>query len=133
MVTLDDLDPPRWPDPPSDATGLMRRVHAARRRPLVELTSEDLRVLAAQQVALMRVLPLAAHLLIEDPFVSGDFYPGDLLLAAIKAPDHAWDRLSDMTLASRLATVLSALPETALADLPGDGPNLVARFTAVHG
>jgi hypothetical protein len=36
---------------------LMRRVHAARRRPLGELTPEDLRGLAAQQVALVRVSP----------------------------------------------------------------------------
>lgn len=133
MVTLDDLDPPRWPDPPSGATGLMRRVHAARRRPLAELTPEDLRVLAAQQVALVRVLPLAVHVLIVDPFVSGNFYPGDLLLAVIRAPDDAWDHLSDTTLASRLATVISGLPEKMLANLPKGDADLLARFVAVHG
>lgn len=133
MVTLDDLDPPRWPEPPSDATGLMRRVRAARQRPLTELTPEDLRVLTAQQVALVQVLPLAVQVLTEDPLASGDFYPGDLLLAVIRAPDDAWDRLSDMTLASRLATVISGLPETVLADLSKDDAELLARFVAVHG
>lgn len=133
MVTLDDLDPPCWPDPPPDATGLMRRVHATRQRPLTELTPEDLRVLVAQQLALVRVLPIAVQVLIEDPFVSGDFYPGDLLLAVIRAPDDAWDHLSDMTLASRLATVIGNLPDRMIATLPRNDAELLARFTAVHG
>lgn len=133
MVTLDDLDPPRWPDPPSDATGLIRRVHAARRRPLAQLTPEDLRVLAAQQVALTRVLPIAVQVLTENPFVSGDLYDGDLLLAVVRVPDDAWDRLSDATLASHLATVIGNLPDRIIATLPKKDAGLLAKFVTVHG
>lgn len=81
----------------------------------------------------MQVLPLAVHVLIEDPFVSGNFYPGDLLLAVNRVPDDAWDRLSDMTLASRLTTVISGLPEKMVANLPKGDADLLARFIAVHG
>ncbi|GAB3174452.1 hypothetical protein GCM10027059_46730 [Myceligenerans halotolerans] len=57
-------------------------------------------------------------MLAEDPFVSGDIYPGDLLLAVVSVPDDAWNRLSDAILASRLATVISGLPDRVLANLP---------------
>ncbi|MFF4695039.1 contact-dependent growth inhibition system immunity protein [Streptomyces chattanoogensis] len=126
--TLDELDPPRWTPPAADATHLVRTVHGLRRIPLSELRPADLRTLISQQVALPYVLPLAVRLLLDEPLLDAYFYEGDLLLAAVDAPASAWDLLPD--LGDRLRTVITALPETAVADLPRGAIEKLAHFAA---
>ncbi|MBL1108821.1 hypothetical protein JK361_30275 [Streptomyces sp. 5-8] len=128
--TLDELDPPRWTPPGADATHLVRRVHALRRVPLGELGPADLRTLVSQRVALPYVLPLAVRLLLEEPLLDAYFYEGDLLLAAVDAPASAWALLPD--LAARLRTVLTTLPEAAVAVLPRGATEQIAGFAARH-
>ncbi|MGW6915882.1 contact-dependent growth inhibition system immunity protein [Kitasatospora sp. NPDC054939] len=129
--TLDDLDPPRWPPPPPDATGLVRRVHALRQMPLGALGPAELRTLVAQQVALPYVLPLAVRLLVAEPLLDAYFYEGDLLLAVVEAPDPAWAPLPD--LAVQLGAVVAALPAEAVAELPRGAAGTLARFVAGPG
>ncbi|GAA3044980.1 hypothetical protein GCM10017562_02740 [Streptomyces roseofulvus] len=129
--TLDELDPPRWPPPGSDATSLVRKVHALRRVPLGELGPADLRTLVSQQVALPYVLPLAVRLLLDEPMLDASFHEGDLLLATVNLPASAWDTFPD--LGTRLRTVITTLPDTALAGLPRGATEELTRFTAPTG
>ncbi|WP_306931541.1 contact-dependent growth inhibition system immunity protein [Streptomyces luteogriseus] len=124
--TLDELDPPRWMPPAADATHLVRAVHELRCVPLGELGPADLRTLVSQQVALPYVLPLAVRLLIEEPLLDAYFYEGDLLLAAVNAPASAWAVLPE--LGARLRTVITTLPETAVAGLPRGAAEELAHF-----
>ncbi|MGA5120941.1 contact-dependent growth inhibition system immunity protein [Streptomyces pseudogriseolus] len=126
--TLDELDPPRWTPPASDATHLVRRVHEVRRVPLGELGPADLRVLVTQRVALPYVLPLAVRLLLEEPLLDAYYYGGDLLLATVNVPASAWSLLPG--LGARLSTVITALPEVAVTDLPRGAAEDLARFVA---
>ncbi|MFG2884766.1 contact-dependent growth inhibition system immunity protein [Streptomyces sp. NPDC048297] len=126
--TLDELDPPCWAPPSADATHLVRRVHELRHVPLGELGPADLRTLISQQMALPYVLPLAVRLLIEEPLLDALFYEGDLLLAAVNAPASSWALLPD--LGARLRTVITTLPEAAVAGLPRGGAEEIARFVA---
>ncbi|WP_317441989.1 contact-dependent growth inhibition system immunity protein [Streptomyces collinus] len=129
--TLDELDPPRWPPPPADATRLVRTVHELRRVPLGAMGAADLRTLVTQQVALPYVLPLAVRLLIEEPLLDAYFYEGDLLLATVNAPPSAWTPLPE--LAARLRAVITRLPETEVAALPRGAAEELARFSAETG
>lgn len=88
--TLDELDPPAWPPAPEDASALVRRGHALRTVPIVELDAEDLRLLVGQQVALPVTVPLALGVLGTNPLAEGDFYPGDLLMAVLSVPPGYW-------------------------------------------
>ncbi|MYY06507.1 MULTISPECIES: contact-dependent growth inhibition system immunity protein [unclassified Streptomyces] len=126
--TLDELDPPRWAAPPSDATRLVRTVHELRRVPLGELRPADLRTLVSQQVALPFVLPLAVRLLVEEPLLDAYFYEGDLLLATVNVPASAWALLPEP--GAQLRTAIAALPEAAVAELPRGAAEEVARFVA---
>ncbi|MGW1374151.1 contact-dependent growth inhibition system immunity protein [Streptomyces sp. NPDC002446] len=126
--TLDELDPPRWAPPASDATRLVRKVYELRRVPLGELGPADLRTLISQQVALPYVLPLAVRLLLEEPLLDAYFYEGDLLLAAVNVPTSAWSLFPD--LGARLRTVITALPEAVVASLPRGAAEELARFVA---
>ncbi|MEV4683727.1 contact-dependent growth inhibition system immunity protein [Streptomyces kurssanovii] len=129
--TLDELDPPRWTPPAPDATRLVRKVHGLRRVPLGRLGPADLHTLVSQQVALPYVLPLVVRRLLEEPLLDAYFYEGDLLLAAVGAPACAWDLLPD--LGDRLRTVITALPEAAVSDLPRGAAEELARFVAGPG
>ncbi|MFG2592897.1 contact-dependent growth inhibition system immunity protein [Streptomyces sp. NPDC048438] len=126
--TLDELDLPRWTLPAADATHLVREVHELRRVRLGKLGPADLRVLISQEVALPYVLPLTVRLLLEQPLVEASFYEGDLLLAAVSAPASAWAMLPGLN--ARLRAVITALSETAVADLPRGGAQELARFVA---
>ncbi|MFF5706017.1 contact-dependent growth inhibition system immunity protein [Streptomyces sp. NPDC012794] len=129
--TLDALDPPRWAPPASDATRLVRKVHALRRVPLGELRPADLHTLISQRVALPYVLPLAVRSLLDEPMLDALFYEGDLLLAAADAPMPAWTLFPDLAL--RLRTVVMNLPEAATADLPRGATEELALFVARTG
>ncbi|WP_328899893.1 contact-dependent growth inhibition system immunity protein [Streptomyces sp. NBC_00441] len=124
--TLDELDPPRWPDPPSATTRLVRTVHALRRVPLRDLRPADLRTLVSQHMALPYVVPLAVRLLVEEPLLDAYYYEGDLLLATVNVPATVWTLLPE--LAEELRAVVSALPESAYADLPRGAAKEIDRF-----
>ncbi|MCX4919165.1 contact-dependent growth inhibition system immunity protein [Streptomyces sp. NBC_00687] len=125
--TLDEVDPPRWPAPGADATRLVRTVHALRHSKLGDLRPGDLRMLVAQQVALHCTLPLAALLLLEEPLLDATFYPGDLLLTAVGAPESDWALVPDLR--TRLSSVIAALPDAGIAELPRGSAEELARFS----
>ncbi|MEW1565563.1 contact-dependent growth inhibition system immunity protein [Streptomyces sp. NPDC093509] len=122
--TLDEVDPPRWPAPGADATRLVRAVHALRHSKLGDLRPGDLRVL----VALHCTLPLAALLLLEEPLLDATFYPGDLLLTAMGASESDWALVPDLR--TRLSSVIAALPDAEIAELPRGSAEQLARFRA---
>ncbi|MFD7783490.1 contact-dependent growth inhibition system immunity protein [Streptomyces nojiriensis] len=113
--TLDELDGPPWPPPPSPTTSLVAKVHALRRERLGDLTPADLRTLITQDVGLPYVLPLAVRLLLEEPLLDAYFHPGDLLLAVLGRPGPAWALLPGLR--EELTAVVEGLPEEELAEL----------------
>ncbi|MFG3165793.1 contact-dependent growth inhibition system immunity protein [Streptomyces sp. NPDC048200] len=124
--TLDEVDPPRWSAPGADATRLVRTVHGLRHSKLGDLRPGDLRMLVAQQVALHCTLPLAALLLLEKPLLDATFYPGDLLLTAVGAPESDWALVPDLR--TRLSSVIAALTDAEIAELPRGSAGELARF-----
>ncbi|MFF3348961.1 contact-dependent growth inhibition system immunity protein [Streptomyces sp. NPDC002779] len=124
--TLDELDPPRWCPPGAEATDLVRKVHGLRRIPLGDMSPADLRTLVSQQVALPFVLPRSVCLLLKNPLLDSYFYEGDLLLAAVRAPSSAWALMPDLH--ACLRTVIAALPEAAIAELPRGAAEDLTRF-----
>ena len=105
--SLEEIEGDAWGDPPAGATRLTATVHELRRRPVDQLGVEDLRVLIAQQVGLEVVVPLALARLAENPLAEGDFYPGDLLVAALRVPQAYWRSHPDE--AARLRTIATSV------------------------
>ncbi|MFI5895349.1 contact-dependent growth inhibition system immunity protein [Actinoplanes sp. NPDC051513] len=89
-ASIEEFEGDDWGDPSPDATRLVATVLRLRRRPVRTLGVEDLRVLAGQAVGLAVVVPLALDILERDPLAEGDFYPGDLLSAVLRAPADYW-------------------------------------------
>lgn len=88
--SLEQLEGDFWGAPPADATRLVRTACELRRKPVGELSAEDLRLLLGQHIGVEVLVPLALTLLEDDPLTEGDFYPGDLLVAVLKAPATHW-------------------------------------------
>ncbi|MBE8523770.1 hypothetical protein ILP97_40850 [Amycolatopsis sp. H6(2020)] len=89
-LSLEQLEGHSWGAPPADATRLVRTAHELRRKPVGELSAEDLRLLLGQHVGVEVLVPVALTHLEHDPMTEGDFYPGDLLVAVLAVPATYW-------------------------------------------
>ncbi|MGR6319381.1 contact-dependent growth inhibition system immunity protein [Micromonospora soli] len=133
MTTIEQLERDVWPDPSPDATSLVRRCTELRRKPLDEFTVEDLRIMLGQEVGIPALLPRAVRILLRDPLVEADYYPGDLLANVLRLPDSAWSGLPAER--KRLASVLAELvaaPPFSDPDLGPHDPNRVLRDATVR-
>jgi hypothetical protein len=61
-------------------------------QPLNEYTVEDMRIMIGQQIGLDYLIPLALEQLNINILLEGDYYPGDLLVAVLKADKVFWNK-----------------------------------------
>ena len=91
-LPLEQLEGRRWPNPPEDATSMVKNVHELRRRPLGELQAHELARLIGQNVGLPWLLPLAVEILRDTATAqaAGGWYDDDLLYAVVTSDADAW-------------------------------------------
>ncbi|MGI3784368.1 MAG: contact-dependent growth inhibition system immunity protein [Janthinobacterium lividum] len=65
--TLEEIEAQPWDDPPANASSLVARSYGLRRVPLVELGTEDLRILLGQSIGAPTLVPFALRMLADDP------------------------------------------------------------------
>lgn len=92
--SLQELEGEDWGEPEFDSS-LVRNCHRLRRVPLVNFTTEDLRMMIGQQISLTFLVPMALEILMEDPLAEGHCYPGDLLEAIVNISESFWDSHPD--------------------------------------
>jgi hypothetical protein len=125
-LSLEQIEQDFWGDAPNDGTRLIRTTHELRRKPVRDLTTEDLRLLLSQQVSVEVLAERAVGLLRQDPLAEGDYYPGDLLVAVMKLPPSYWDaHPRQLTAVQEIARSV----EDADAELQGDIDRFLARTT----
>ncbi|WP_430741640.1 contact-dependent growth inhibition system immunity protein [Streptomyces sp. P13-3-3] len=96
--SLERLEGQRWPEPPEDATSLVRAVHELRRRPVGDLRPDELARLITQDVGLPWLLPLAVRILRDTApsQIAGGWYDDDLLYAVVTRKTQVWERFPDL-------------------------------------
>ncbi|MFE4053361.1 contact-dependent growth inhibition system immunity protein [Streptomyces sp. YIM B13518] len=109
--SLEELENDRWPAPPADATRLIATAHALRRKPIGELTVEDMRLLIGQNEGLPHLLPPALEVLRQDPMAEGHMYEGDLLYAVLTRSPEIWSTSPE--LGRELRLIVSDLSDLA--------------------
>ncbi|WP_405830590.1 contact-dependent growth inhibition system immunity protein [Streptomyces sp. NBC_00105] len=109
--TIEELEGQRWPDPPPEATGLVRSVHRLRKRPIGDLTAYELGRLIGQDIALPWTLPLALEILHETAANQsrGGFYDDDLLSAALTRGPDVWVTFPEP--ATKMREILAVLTD----------------------
>ena len=80
--TLTEIEGHDWGEP-TFPSYLVVTCHRLRHKPLRSFTIEDLRILVNQSFSLDVLYPLALQALEQEPLAGGDFYDGDLLMAAL--------------------------------------------------
>ncbi|MGW2464679.1 contact-dependent growth inhibition system immunity protein [Streptomyces sp. NPDC001761] len=119
--SLEELERDCWPAPSADDTRLITTAHALRRRPIGELTVEDMRLLIGQDIGLPYLLPLAVEVLGKNPMAEGHMYEGDLLSAVLTRNPSVWTEFP--VLGRELRAIVSKLT-----GLPTDLQQKVERF-----
>ncbi|MQS15992.1 hypothetical protein F7Q99_28010 [Streptomyces kaniharaensis] len=109
--SLEELERDRWSAQSGGETRLMATVRELRRKPISDLTVEDMRLLIRQDVSLAYLLPLAAEVLRVDPLAEGDMYEGDLLAAVLTRSAEVWRGFPELRRDLRLIV-------SGLADVP---------------
>lgn len=87
--SIEELENSRWEDSDFDSY-VVRTVQAARKKPLSELSNEEIRVLTGQKVGLKYVLPMAVAILRRNPLANVNFYEGDLLSCVLRLSPSDW-------------------------------------------
>jgi CDI immunity proteins len=87
--TLDELEGIESGEP-TFHSALVIECTRLRKVPLAEFTAGNLRIMIGQKTSLEYLLPLALEKLSKNPFVMGNFYPGDLLVNVLSVPDEFW-------------------------------------------
>ncbi|MFE7530326.1 contact-dependent growth inhibition system immunity protein [Kitasatospora sp. NPDC057542] len=118
--SLEELENDRWPAPSGGETRLMATAHELRRKPIGDLTVEDMRLLIGQDVGLAHLLPLAIEVLRENPLAEGDMYEGDLLDAVLTRDAGVWSKSPDLRREVRsIVSKLADVPPTVKRDIEG--------------
>jgi len=89
--TLTQLEKDDWGEL-SHNSYLIQECHKLRYKPLNKFTVEDLRIMIGQKISLDYLIPLALDILYQNPFVSGDYYNGDLLVVVLKLDKEFWNK-----------------------------------------
>lgn len=92
--SLQDLEQQDWGEPTFHSY-LVETCHRLHRKPLIEFTTEDLRIMIGQQISLPLLIPLAVERLEAEPLAEGNYYPGDLLAAVLKVDRAFWPEHPD--------------------------------------
>jgi hypothetical protein len=88
--SLEKIENDFWGVAPKDSSYLISTVHRLRSKPVDLLETEDLRIMIGQDIGLEVLIPLALQRLMRDPLAEGDYYPGDLLVAVLRASREYW-------------------------------------------
>lgn len=88
--SIEELENFRWEDSDFDSY-VVRTVQAARKKPLSELSNEEIRVLVSQKVGLKYILPIAVEILKRNPMIEVSLYEGDLLSCVLRLSPSDWN------------------------------------------
>jgi hypothetical protein len=92
-MTLEVLEKDIWPEVNmDDESHLTSTCRFLRKKPLLELSIEELRIMIGQNIGLEYLIPIALEELKKDILAEGDFYEGDLLTAVLNADPEYWNR-----------------------------------------
>ncbi|MBL7839767.1 MAG: hypothetical protein JNJ75_06480 [Cyclobacteriaceae bacterium] len=83
--SLEELENDYWGKPEFESH-VVKTCHSMRKKPLKEITVEELRLVIGQGFSLQYLIPMAIELLKSNILAEGDLYEGDLLTSVISTP-----------------------------------------------
>lgn len=127
--TLQELEGEGW-GPSEWESSLVLRCMALRQKPLKDFTAGDLCLMIGQRISLPYLVPLALDLLLNNPYVEGDLYPGDLLTSVLSVGRLWWNECAPY-LTEQLLGIMENVEDdmskwhTLISELNFRGPDVV--------
>jgi hypothetical protein len=90
-LTLEQLTGHRMPRPADAPTDMLKAIFSAHKKPLDQLSDEEIRLLVTQQDGFPYLLDLVWPQLEENPLLDCGMYPGDILSNLLRADESVWD------------------------------------------
>ena len=94
-LSLTDLEKNDWGEP-SFGSYAVPQCHALRKKRLMDLSHEEIRLAIGQQIGLPYLVPLALDVLKEDPLVDVTFYDGDMFQVVLGVEADFWSQNPDL-------------------------------------
>ncbi len=88
-LSLEQLENDFWGEPALDSY-VVTVCHKARKKPLGELSHEEIRLLIGQKIGFKYLLPMALDILEKEPLIEVTFYEGDLMNELIRLDISDW-------------------------------------------
>lgn len=88
--SIEELENDYWED--SDFNSyIVQTTQNARKKPVSQLSYEEIRLLLGQKIGLKYVIPIALSLISKDPLAEVTFFKGDLLLQLLRLSYNDWE------------------------------------------
>lgn len=87
--SIEELENDFWGEP-EFGSYVVTVCHRARKKPLSELSAEEIRLLVGQRIGLKYILPLAVELVESEPLLEVTFFEGDLLCQLLRLEEVHW-------------------------------------------
>lgn len=103
--SVEELEHDVWGEP-EFGSHVVETCHQARKKPLCQLTNEELRCMIGQKIGLPHLQALAVERLQDDPLLEASLFPGDLLTVLLRLERSDWtadtlERFGAILLANR--------------------------------
>lgn len=89
-LSLEQLENDFWGEPEFNSY-VVQTAHNARKKPLSQLSNEEIRLLIGQKISLKHLLPIAVEKLEENIMLEASLYEGDLLENVLSLDKMDWN------------------------------------------
>lgn len=89
-LSLEQLENDFWEEPEFNSY-VVQTAHNARKKPLSQLSDEEIRLLIGQKIGLKHLLPIAVEKLEENIMLEASLYEGDLLESVLRLDKLDWN------------------------------------------
>lgn len=88
-LSIEQLENDFWGEPSLDSYVVIT-CHKARKKPICDLSYEEIRLLIGQKIGLKYLLPIALDILKKEPLIEVTFYEGDLMNELLRLEISEW-------------------------------------------
>ncbi|MBP3352428.1 MAG: hypothetical protein J6L65_08525 [Lachnospiraceae bacterium] len=88
--SIEELENDYWEEASFDSYNVVT-CHKARKKPIKQLSCEEIRCLIGQKIGLKYMLPMAVDILRNEPFIDATYFEGDLLLILLRLDKNDWE------------------------------------------
>lgn len=87
--SIEELENNYWSEPVFSSY-VTETCHNARKKPLSEISHEEIRIMTGQKIGLKYILPIAVFIIKENPLIEVTFFKGDLLKELLRLDISDW-------------------------------------------